>query len=80
MPINLTLPMSKEERIIIVKEAYKATIRTFIKLKHTGISPEELTKLIIEANKEFELQNTQIIKGSNDEYNKYPLYPLLPNS
>lgn len=72
--------MSKEEKIAFVKEAYKATIRTFVKLKRADISPEELTKILIEANEELQAQTNQIIKGSQDEYEKYPLYPLLQNS
>lgn len=72
--------MSKEEQKAFVKEAYKATIRIFIKLKRAEISPEELTEILIEANKELESQTPKIIKGSSHEYDKYPLYPLLSNS
>ena len=64
----ITLPISKEERIFIVKEAYKATLRTFIELRKGKFTTSELTQIIKEAHNELEVQNSQIIKGSNDEY------------
>ena len=72
--------MSKEESINQCKEAYKQVLLTFVKLKRGEFTAQELTEFLKEIHEELEAQNFQIIKGSLNEYDKYPLYPLLSNS
>ena len=68
---------SKKQSFDKCKEEYKRLLLTFIQFKKGVFALDELTQMIKEAHEEFE---TKIIKGSKDEYEKYPLYPLLQNS
>jgi hypothetical protein len=54
--------------------------KEFLKKKYSIHESLDIIRMLFDSKRELESQTPKIIKGSNHEYDKYPLYPLLSNN